>query len=119
MPKKQTQQQPKSKGSNTEKQPAGVTFVRSADFKPIYTNFARVNFNAFEVSVLFGHAAVMPEQQEKVAVEMTTRVTMSAVEAKLLIQMMTTVMAGFEKKYGQVVIPDDVKLPLDGKVDGV
>jgi len=118
MPKKQPQRL-KSNGANTATKPAEVAFVRAADFRSIYANFVRVNFNAFEVSVLFGHAGVIPEQQDRVAVEMTTRVTMDVIEAKLLIQMLTSTITNFENKYGQVAIPDDVKLPLEGKAEGV
>jgi Protein of unknown function (DUF3467) len=110
---------PKKPHDGVEKtENASVTFVRSADFTSVYANYARVNFNPFEISVLFGHAAVVPEQQDKVAIEITTRVTMGAVEAKLLIQMLTNIVGGFEKKYGRVAIPEDVRLPVEVTMEG-
>jgi hypothetical protein len=120
MPNEQEQlpRPPKSNGADTVKQPEGATFVRAAEFKSNYANYARVNFSPFEVSILFGHAGVIPEQQDRIAIEMTTRVIMDVIEAKLLIQMLTNTITAFEDKYGQVAIPDDVKLPLVDKTGG-
>jgi hypothetical protein len=111
-------QEPKTNGADAVKL-AELPFVRSAEFKSIYANFARINFNAFEVSMLFGHAGVMPEKQDTATVEMTARVTLSVIEAKLLMQMLNSTIENFEKKYGRVTIPDDVKLPVERKTEGV
>lgn len=40
---------------------------------------------------------------------------MSVLETKLLAQMLTTSIASFESKYGQVEIPDEVRLPVEVK----
>lgn len=96
-----------------------LSFVRSEKFTSVYANFARINFTAFEVSMLFGHGGVNPEQHDKVVVEMSARVTLSIIEAKLLLQMLTTTISNFEDKYGTVAIPDDVKLPTDEHVSSV
>jgi Protein of unknown function (DUF3467) len=120
MAKKHIPQLPKTNGTDKDMEPAGINFSRATDFKAVYANFARVNFNAFEISVLFGYAGVDPERQEKVSVEMTTRVILDAIEAKLLVQMLSNAIYHYEKKYGEVVIPDDVKLPVDAtKMEGV
>jgi hypothetical protein len=44
---------------------------------------------------------------------MTTRVTIDVIEAKLLIQMLTSTINNYEAKYGKVAIPDDVKIPTE------
>jgi hypothetical protein len=108
---------PKVNGADTPKTPE-IAFVRSADFISVYANFIRINFNAFEVAILFGQAGVIPERQEAFAVDMKARVALSLIEAKLLIEMLTNTVDKFEKKYGTVSIPDDVKLPVEGKAEG-
>jgi hypothetical protein len=55
---------------------------------------------------------VAPEDPQKVVAEMIASVTLNPIEAKLLIQMLTTTVKNFEEKYGAIVIPDDVRLPV-------
>lgn len=122
MPKEDQDHLQQAHKTNGTDNPAIPVFVRSADFRAHYANFVRVNFNAFDVSMLFGQAAVAPERQDQVAIEMTTRVTFDVIEAKLIIQMLTNTVTAYEKKYGIVAIPDDVKLPQageEGKTEGV
>jgi Protein of unknown function (DUF3467) len=114
MAKKQTQLPHKNNGTNAAKSVEGLNFVRTPEFRSIYANYIRVNFNPFEISILFGQAGVLPEKQDTVAIEMTSRVTMDVIEAKLLHQMLTRTIVNFESKYGHVAIPDDVKLPQEG-----
>lgn len=84
---------------------------KAADFKSIYANFAQVHYTGFDMSLTFGDGSYTPDSQNTL-IELHTRVVMTIIEAKLVHQMLTEQIRVYEKKYGTVEIPEDLKLDI-------
>jgi len=102
------------KVNGSDKTTSATSYVRSADFSSFYANFARVGFNPYEIFLFLGQAGLVPENPAVggTQVELKAKVTFSVIEAKLITQMLGSIVNNYEKKYGAVAIPPDASIKL-------
>ena len=76
-----------------------------ADLEPTYTNFALITHSRSEIVVDF--AQIMPQVQQA---RVTSRMVMTPINAKLLLQALTKHLARFESQHGEIPVPEQNSL---------
>ena len=94
----------------TQQKPTGQSSARlnvelPNDLEEIYANLTMISHSASEIIMDF--ARVMPNKPKA---RIHSRIVMTPINAKLLNQALADNLRKFEAKYGEIVIPDNVKL---------
>ena len=77
--------------------------LQAPDFKSIYTNFVQAAFSPLDVFLMLGEA-MGPAPDGKPVILQHAKVIMTPVEAKIVIQILQTTMAQYEKQFGKVPV---------------
>lgn len=75
-------------------------FLRTPEYKTVYTNFVRGGATAYDIQITFGQLVnTVPEDQ---TVQELVTVIMSPGESKALLRALTTTIQLYEKQYGEI-----------------
>jgi hypothetical protein len=85
--------------------PPGI-FERVEEFDALYANNVQIEQSVFDLKMVFGQ--LDQSQPGKMRVEQHTSITISWVQAKLLLFYLQLNIAGYESQNGKIKIPDDV-----------
>lgn len=83
------------------KRPARLPVKLPADLKPHYANLAMITNSASEIVIDF--AQVLPRMAHA---NVSARVIMTAMNAKLLLKALSEHMARYEAKFGEIELPE-------------
>jgi len=77
-----------------------VAFVEAPNFPMVYTNNARIGFNNWDASIVFGE--IVGDRDDKLLVAPRAKVTMSLAFAIELRDLLVSNIAIFEEKFGSI-----------------
>ena len=77
--------------------------VYPPDFKLLYVNHIQSTFTTFDLSFSMGEAVGV--EGDKFIIQAKARVTMSPVEAKIFLKILTDTIKNFESQVGTIVVP--------------
>lgn len=81
-------------------------FIKSPNFRSIYTNWIQAQFSPHDFSFLLGEA--FQPNPETIEVQHTGRVIMGPLEAKLLMFILGKLVSSYEQQFGLINIPDKI-----------
>ena len=93
-------------------QPQIPTFTRVPDFKSFYANFVQTSVTPFDISMQIGETAGV-DHEGKFVVELKARISMSPLEAKIVINLLVTAIMQYEAQFGKIVVPPGIGLPTE------
>jgi hypothetical protein len=95
-----------TKPASTDDQ-IGPTFVRSPDFRSIYTNFVQSAYTPYDISLMLGETAGL--EDGRWLVENKARLIMSPPEAKVVLIVLQGAIENYERVYGEIKPPQVIK----------
>jgi hypothetical protein len=83
---------------------------QAPDFKFIYTNHIQTTFSPLDVALIL--AEVVASEKGTWLIETKARVLMAPAEAKILKALLTNLIKAYEEKFGEIVLPPDMQVPM-------
>jgi hypothetical protein len=84
-----------------------IEFLVAPDFKMFYVNHIQAAFSPFDISFQMSEA-LGPGVNGKFAIQQRARVTMSPLEVKIFLKIVTDTITNFEKAFGPIPVPPGV-----------
>lgn len=82
---------------------------RATDFHSIYVNNIQFGFTRFDFQMVFSQVEISRDTEYENTIKETVCATMAAGYAKALLADLTAVLDKYESKYGEILIPPDLK----------
>ncbi len=95
-----------------------ATFVMAPDFKQIYVNFVQASFTPFDIGLMMGEVVGLDEHGHQI-VQQKARVTMAAMEAKIVMLILANTLKAYEGQFGRIIIPDNLAPTIKSVPEGV
>jgi hypothetical protein len=88
-------------------------FIRTDDFRTIYTNFVQAAFTPYDVSLVLGESEINDSGQ--LIVEQSARVVMSPAEAQAVVGILANAIMAYEQTWGKIVSPKMQEQKTEGE----
>jgi hypothetical protein len=116
MPRKKASESEQTVEQKTVSPTTPPRWIRSPDFKTIYTNFVQSGYTAFDISLVLAETAGVDEMNAFV-IESKARVVMSPVEAKVVLAILSNTINKFEEQFGPINISPATFAPASAASD--
>jgi hypothetical protein len=98
----------KTKREQPDKQSQSIRYIKADNYISAYANNVAYIVSAIDFSLIFGQ--ILEGNKEHLIIEQNAKITMTPVQAKLLLMVLAQQVDNFEKMNGQIVFPPGIQL---------